>query len=51
MHEKTTTFIFIRDISTGKEPGIGEASKCMEQEGNQMMANQIWLRQILPRTF
>lgn len=41
MHEKTTAFISIRDIRTGKEPGTGPASRCTEQEQNQMVANQL----------
>lgn len=41
MHEKNTAFIFIRDISTGKEPGIRLASKRMQQERNQMVVNQL----------
>lgn len=40
MDAKRTAFIFMRDISTGKEPGIGPASRHTEQEQNQMVANQ-----------
>lgn len=41
MHEKNTAFIFISDICAGEGPGIGPASRCMEQEWNHMVVNQL----------
>lgn len=51
MHEKNTAFIFISDIRVSEEPGTAPDSRCMEQEGNEVVVNQLLAQASTPKTF
>lgn len=51
VHEKNTAFIFISDIRVSEEPGTGPASRCMEQEGNEVVVKQLLAQAGAPQSF
>lgn len=51
VHEKNTAFIFISDIRVSEEPGTAPDSRCMEQEGNEVVVNQLLAQASTPKTF